>query len=368
MKHKTQLMLLASLSPLLANAAMADDSTVTIYGRIHADFENTKSGAASTAFSTNKVQNDTSRIGFKGTEDLGNGLKAIWQVESGVAIDDGSSTGSNTWAGRESFIGLSSAQLGTLKAGNFLVAIDDLHYIAGNSFQYATGISNDATLWANGGSLASGGFDVRAGNSVSYQTPKFNNVTARIQYSLTSGTGSSETTSHGATLVSGNLTYDDGQLRVGYGFQQNRAMQAMSSNFYQNGLMHMLAAGYTFGSVYVGGLVEHDILDNINLTGHSRSRNYGSLIGTYTNGANIFSAQYGQAASWKGSAAVQDSGAKMGTLAYNRVLSKTTQVYVLFTELHNEANATYVLGGNPSATAAGAKTQHSLAVGMWKNF
>jgi cytochrome bd-type quinol oxidase subunit 1 len=98
-------------------------------------------------------------------------------------------------------------------------------------------------------------------------------------------------------LVSGNLTYDDGQLRVGYGFQQNRAMQAMSSNFYQNGLMHMLAAGYNFGSIYVGGLVEHDILDNINLTGHSRSRNYGSLIGTYTNGANIFSAQYGQAAS-----------------------------------------------------------------------
>ncbi|WP_240902464.1 porin [Aquitalea denitrificans] len=371
MKHKTQLMLLASLSPLLANAALADDSTVTIYGRIHADFENTKSGAAtgsSAAFTTNKVQNDTSRIGFKGTEDLGNGLKAIWQVESGVAIDDGSSTGSNTWAGRESFIGLSSSQLGTLKAGNFLVAIDDLHYIAGNNFQYATGISNDATLWANGGSLASGGFDVRAGNSVSYQTPKFNNVTARIQYSLTSGTGGAETATHGATLVSGNLNYDDGQLRVGYGFQQNRSMQQMSSNFYQNGLMHMLAAGYNFGSIYVGGLVEHDILDNINLTGHSRSRNYGSLIGTYTNGANIFSAQYGQAASWKGSAAVQDSGAKMASLAYNRVLSKTTQVYVLLTELHNEANATYVLGGNPSATAAGAAKQHSLAVGMWKNF
>jgi len=130
----------------------------------------------------------------------------------------------------------------------------------------------------------------------------------------------------------------------------------------------MLAAGYSFGSVYVGGLLEHDILDNINLTGNSRSRNYGSLIGTYTNGANIFSAQYGQAASWKGSAAVQDSGAKMGTLAYNRVLSKTTQVYVLLTELHNQANATYVLGGNPSATAAGASKQNSLAVGMWKNF
>jgi predicted porin len=371
-KHKTQLMLLASLSPLLANAALADDSTVTIYGRIHADFENTKSGAASTAFTTNKVQNDTSRIGFKGSEDLGNGLKAIWQVESGVAIDDGSGTGSNVWAGRESFVGLSSSQLGTIKAGNFLVAIDDLHYIAGNSFQYATGISNDATLWANGGSLASGGFDVRAGNSVSYQTPKFNNMTARIQYSLTTGNsagvGGSETASHGASLVSANLSYDDGQLRVGYGFQQNRSMQQLSGNFYQNGLMHMLAVGYNFGSVYVGGLLEHDILDNINQTGNSRSRNYGSLISTYTVGDNIFSAQYGQAAAWKGSAAVHDSGAKMGSLAYNRVLSKTTQLYVLYSALHDDANATYVLGGNPSATAVGASKQHSLAVGMWKNF
>jgi len=370
MKHASKLMLLAGLTPLLSNAAMADDSTVTIYGRIHADIENTLAGAAGAAstISMNKVANDLSRIGFKGSEDLGNGVKAIWQIESGVAINDGSSGGSNMLAGRESFVGLSKSDLGTAKLGNFLLPYDDVHYIAGSMFQYEAGISNDAALWANGGSLASGGFDARTGNSMSYQTPNYNGVSARFQYSLTSGTGSSETTTNGATVVSGNVIYDKGPWHVGYAIQQNRDMQVMSDNFYQTGLSNMLAAGYNFGDIYLAGLVEHDSLSNINQTGGDRSRNYAGATATYTTGANVFSVLYGQAASWKGSAGVADSGAKMFSLAYNRVLSKSTQVYVLYTTLRDQANATYVLGGNPSATAAGAANQHSVAIGMWKNF
>jgi predicted porin len=359
-KKQITLAVTAAAAALCAGAAQAD---VTIYGRMHLDIENTKAGGPS-AVTLNKVQNDSSRIGFKGNEDLGNGLKAIWQVESGFAADDGSS---GTLGSRETFIGLSSNTLGTVKAGNFLVAIDDLHFIAGNTFQYTTGISNDAALWLNGGNLATGGFDVRAGNSITYQTPDFNGLSSRVQYSFTTGTGNSETTKGGASLISGNVLYRKGPLSVGYGIQANRDMQLMSSNFYQRGLTNMLAAGYNFGSIYVGGLIEHDKLENINNTGKDRSRNYGSLTASYTLGRNVFSALYGKAGSWSGGAGVANSGAKMGSVAYNYVLSKTTQLYLLYTSMHNDANATYVLGGSPGLTAA-ARNQHSVALGMWKNF
>jgi predicted porin len=365
MKQRLLFTCLAAAGLTAATGAMAD---AEVYGRLHGDWENTKTGSSS-AVSTNMVQNDTSRIGFRGNEDLGNGVKAIWQVESGVAIDDGSAgTSTGSLGTRETFLGLSSSRFGTFKLGNFLVAIDDLHGIAGNVFQYTTGISNDAALWLNGGKLSTGGFDARVGNSVSYETPNINGFTSRVQYSLTTGTGSSESQHGGASVISGNVQYNKGPLRVGYGIQANRDMQTMSSGFYQHGLTNMLAVGYTVGPFYLAGLVEHDTLKNINGTGKDRSRNYGSVLASYTTGNNVFSVFGGKAGAWHGDAGVADSGAKMGTVAYNYVLSKSTQVYVLYTTLRDDSNATYVLGGNPTTGTPQASNQHSLAIGMWKNF
>ncbi|MXR35564.1 porin [Craterilacuibacter sinensis] len=101
--------LIAALVSALPAAAMAD---VTVYGIMKAGVENVKVGKEASA--TN-VDDLGSRIGFKGSEDLGNGLKAIWQVETALAIDDGKN-GGKSWASRDSFAGLSS-EFGTVKLG-----------------------------------------------------------------------------------------------------------------------------------------------------------------------------------------------------------------------------------------------------------
>ncbi|MCL6261958.1 porin [Craterilacuibacter sp. RT1T] len=100
--------LIAALVSALPAAAMAD---VTVYGIIKGGVESADNGT------TTKTQIDDlgSRIGFKGAEDLGNGLKAIWQVETGVAIDNSDNSGN--WANRQSFIGLTS-DYGTFRLGN----------------------------------------------------------------------------------------------------------------------------------------------------------------------------------------------------------------------------------------------------------
>ncbi|WP_080962665.1 porin [Chromobacterium subtsugae] len=102
--------LIALAVATLPAAAFAD---VTIYGQIKAGVENVDAGGM------NKTNIDDlgSRIGFKGSEDLGNGLKAIWQVESGLDIDGSNRQGYGSFASRESFIGLDTG-FGKVRLGN----------------------------------------------------------------------------------------------------------------------------------------------------------------------------------------------------------------------------------------------------------
>jgi predicted porin len=86
MMHKKSLAALVATLFAVPFAAHAD---VTIYGFLSSSIESTKAtgataGSASDYKSRTRVVDDNSRIGFKGNEDLGNGTKAIWQVESSL--------------------------------------------------------------------------------------------------------------------------------------------------------------------------------------------------------------------------------------------------------------------------------------------
>nr|WP_199066076.1 porin [Chromobacterium sp. ASV5] len=102
--------LIALMVATLPAAAFAD---VTIYGKIKGGIENVDAGGRN---QTN-IDDLGSRIGFKGSEDLGNGLKAIWQIESGFDIDGTNKQGYGNFASRESFVGLDTGY-GKVRIGN----------------------------------------------------------------------------------------------------------------------------------------------------------------------------------------------------------------------------------------------------------
>src|SRR5512139_3608005 len=92
-----------------AAPAFAATENVDVYGKLHMSvsvFQDQQEDVAGTAknegVSDLQISSNASRIGFKGAEDLGGGLSAIWQVESGVNLDE--QTGN--WASRNSFVGL----------------------------------------------------------------------------------------------------------------------------------------------------------------------------------------------------------------------------------------------------------------------
>ena len=147
---------------LAAPLAQAQTANVTLYGRINIDMEFVH-GRLSNNTDPNvyRVASNSSRFGLRGTESLGGGLNAIFQIENG-SIRPTTGDGGNL-AGRDSFVGLSGGW-GTFKMGRYLAPYDDIHGIFGNDNTAATSILSTASVWAQGfaGQPVNGGFDDRA--------------------------------------------------------------------------------------------------------------------------------------------------------------------------------------------------------------
>ena len=133
---------------LAAPLAQAQTANVTLYGRANMNMAFVNGGQFSVAAgNTNptvfRVDSNSSRFGIRGTESLGGGLNAIFQIENGSI--NMSSTG-GALAGRDTFLGLSGS-LGTFKMGFFSAPYDDITIIQGSS-TLNTGILSTGSLWA----------------------------------------------------------------------------------------------------------------------------------------------------------------------------------------------------------------------------
>ncbi|MBX9297393.1 porin [Chromobacterium vaccinii] len=156
--------LIALAVATLPAAAFAD---VTIYGQLKAGVENVHAGGVN---QTN-VDDMGSRIGFKGGEDLGNGLKAIWQVESGFDIDGTNRQGYGTFASRESFVGLDTGY-GKVRLGN-ISTFSDSNMSVVNPWE-----SSSNALQLNAFTRD----DVRVKNAIRFDTANYNGFQGAFLY------------------------------------------------------------------------------------------------------------------------------------------------------------------------------------------
>ena len=161
----------------LVSAPVFAQSNVTVYGIADAYMGFGNHGSNDLA----AVQSgglSGSRIGFRGTEDLGNGLKGVFTVEQGFNIDDGSGLGNPS---RQAFVGLSGG-FGTVSLGR--------QYAPGYDFQYdallSAAISPQAILSGGAGSSIAPNSAARWNNSVAYNG-MFSGLKVRAIYSMAAG-------------------------------------------------------------------------------------------------------------------------------------------------------------------------------------
>ncbi|MBV8470350.1 MAG: porin [Burkholderiaceae bacterium] len=148
-----------------------------------------------------------SRLGFKGTEDLGGGMKALFQMEAGLTANNGQSDQQGQLFGRQAFVGLSDKDLGTLTAGR--------QYGTGMDFAFDFDPLGVGNFLANEWEIFLTG--ARFDNSLVYSN-NVGPVAVRLQYSIGGQAGSINANS----TYGGSLKYKDGPLQLGVFGQQSR--------------------------------------------------------------------------------------------------------------------------------------------------
>lgn len=201
MRKKLTALVLSAL-PL---AAVAD---VSLYGEIKAGVEGNNiqlqlTKPPSQGQTGNKVTKGKSRIrtkisdfgsfiGFRGSEDLGEGLKAVWQLEQDVSVAGG---GATQWGNRESFIGL-AGEFGTLRAGRVANQFDDA--------------SQAIDPWDSNNDVASQlGIFKRHDDmpvSVRYDSPEFSGFSGSVQFVPAQNSKSAYTPAHYTTVYNATTT------------------------------------------------------------------------------------------------------------------------------------------------------------------
>lgn len=352
-------------------AAQAQTANVVLYGRLNLTTEFMKGQQPDGSNPTSvRLSSNSSRFGMRGTESLGNGLNAIFQIESSI---NGDTNGGNL-GGRETFVGL-QGPWGTFKAGNFLNITDDMHGIFGNVPTYLTSILSTAALWGQDAySRANGGFDTRNQNNLRYDSPSFNGLHFSGMVSLcdSSGTSSCNPSGHAGEVRHGyavnvGAIYANGPVQFGAEWDHNQ--QYRGDNLNDNEFT--VTGGYDFGPVRIGAVYEYIKYETP--TGDLK-RNFWGVSGTIPAGPGKIYAFWGHAGNGTGSAADgervagivkgSDTDANQWEISYTYPLSKRTSVYAGYVKINQGSNGAYNLNINAYPTATYGADPGGLVLGM----
>lgn len=300
MRKKLTALVLSAL-PL---AAVAD---VSLYGEIKAGVEGrnyqlqlTEKPSSTNAKTGNKVEVTKAKsrirtrisdfgsfIGFKGSEDLGDGLKAVWQLEQDVSVAGG---GATQWGNRESFIGL-AGEFGTLRAGRVANQFDDA--------------SQAIDPWDSNNDVASQlGIFKRHDDmpvSVRYDSPEFSGFSGSVQFVPAQNSKSAYKPAYvdekkmvhaavvgkpGSDVYYAGLNYKNGGFAGSYAFKYARhanvgrdafelfllgstSDEAKGTDPLKNHQVHRLTGGYEEGGLNLALAAQLDLSENADKTKNS---------------------------------------------------------------------------------------------------
>lgn len=167
-----------------ASKAATAQSNLTIYGVADAGIVSERGGAAGNITKVSSGVASASRLGFRGSEDLGGGVSALFVLEAGISIDTGALASSSQAFNRQSFVGLKSRESGSLTIGRQYTLTYNALGQVGDPF--GSGMSGSAKNL-----FPVAGANLRANNSIIYATPVKNGFSAEVLYSLGEVSGAS---------------------------------------------------------------------------------------------------------------------------------------------------------------------------------
>lgn len=330
---------LLALAALTAFAGVASaQSSVTLFGIVDAGARSTKNGNAGSIKSLVSGGGATSRLGFRGIEDLGGGLRAGFWLEGQVDTDTGG-TGYNFQ--RRATVSLIGG-FGELRLGRDFTPTYS-NWGAYEVFGYV-GVATTANLRAGflgQGSIATA---VRTNNQIMYFLPAMGGLYGSINLGAGEGTGDKYT--------GGRLGYAAGPINVGasYGKTERGTADLKTTNF---------GASYNMGFATLFGVYEKSKFHNGAVNTDSKLMSFAATVPL---GQGMLKAQYTKSSGTGPVGQADAFDAKMFGVGYVYNLSKRTALYTSYGSINNGGTGTSATVGSGATYTAGS----AGPAGMWR--
>jgi predicted porin len=336
---KKSILALAVLGTV-SGAAMAQ-SSVTVYGLVDVALVR-ESGAAAGA--TTKVTSGVgagSRLGFKGSEDLGGGMAAVFLLENGFQADTGAMGQGGLLFGRQAYVGLQTGA-GTITIGRQYTP----EYITvATADPFGSGYAGDTkNLMPATGNSAS-----RMDNTIKYVSPALQGFTGELAYAPGEVSGDSKA----GRQIGAALAYAGGPLKIRLGYHNRNNDTALLKDL-ANARNTVLAAVYELASVKLHlayavnkGLNSSPLRNAANPFGYAVAPTASTdsrdlLLGATVplGGAHTLLASYIR----KDDKTAFDQDASQFAIGYRYALSKRTELYTAYAHIANKRGAGYTVG------------------------
>ncbi|WP_321887228.1 MULTISPECIES: porin [Paraburkholderia] len=345
------------LAAVLSSSALSMNAfcqnSMTIYGQIDegVQYESSLAGKDVTRIVSNGRSG--SRWGFRGVEDLGDGINAIFQLEGGMSVQNGTAAQGGRLFGRQAFVELSS-HLGAIAAGRIAT------FGSGTgAFDMVSPIDPFSTAWglASLGSTFSSATGLRTDNAILYQTPEIHGFQAGAMYSFNQNSSVVTPQSSNVSVLASGAKYSNGPFYATVTYEHAHNPSGA------NGETHLQAgAAYDFRIVKIYGAYDRErnlFSTDLNISGTTNGAGaHAFMIG--------FSVPIGVTGSVRASyqkriGDVHDGekrDIRVASIGYDYALSKSTLLYAVIAD--EKGGAT--LAGNASYN------KRDYTVGMLKRF
>jgi predicted porin len=334
---------LLALAALTAFAGVASaQSSVTVFGIVDLSINRIKNGPNSMTLESSDQMN-SNRLGFRGIEDLGGGMKAGFWLESGIGPDTGANGGSNGYASvmwnRRATVSLMGG-FGEIRIGRDY-AVTFNNRAAYDPFGF-NGIAHMGIVENLLGSTVVS--QVRINNAVSYYLPEMGGLYGQLQAAAGEGL-------QGNKYAGGRIGYAAGPLNISGAVGKTYKTGAMIDDFNQKDI----GMSYNLGFMTIEGM--YDKVD------YGSADQKHALVGVLVPfGPGTLKASYN-----KVSGKTDSVGAKLFGIGYQYDLSKRTALYTTISRLQNDGNAAtgakFTVGQGPAMTIGG-DTSSGFNVGI----
>ncbi|MCP5142994.1 MAG: porin [Chromatiales bacterium] len=292
--------------------------------------------------------NHASLLGFSGGEDLGDGYKAFFTIESDIGANIGSN---NTFVGIEG--GFGSIVLGQMDTP-FKTSTIDYDVWGDTTGAYNAIITADAA--------GNNNFDTLASQAVAYVSPEMEGLQfaiARIAVKANNGAGNKDDEAWSTAL-----TYNNGPLSAAIAYETHEgANLGLGSTNTAGEDAWRVGAQYSFGDSTIAAVYE-DIEHDDKTVRQSRDAYWLSF--THAMGNDTFNISYGTAGD--SDVAGGNDGASQLTVGVQHAFSERTGIYALYSTIDNDTNAQYGLAGGGFAASGPGLDVDAFSFGIVHSF